>query len=79
MASDEDEYPTAGEHAAFCETRDIVDRLIEKEGFASVEVADGVLVAALYALRRAWGNKRVAEKLYEAADDYAVRDEADNH
>ncbi len=70
--SDDDDGPSWGEQAAFSQAYDLIARLSAEHPAA--EVGKGVFVAALSCLRKALPNKEVAKLLYEAADDYAVRD-----
>ena len=69
--SDYDDEPSWAQ-AAFIEVHTLIARLSAEH--PSVEVGKGVLIVALSCLRKALPNKEVAKLLYEAADDYAVRD-----
>jgi hypothetical protein len=71
--SDEDDYPTAAEQRAFSEAEDLAARLRREMGYDQGEIGKGLLVSALSQLRKSIGNEATAELLYQAADDYAVR------
>lgn len=67
---DDDLHPD--EQHAFSEAYDLIRRRIEAGGDPR-HVGQGVLVAAVSCLRKVLSNEEIAAKMYEYADDYAVR------
>lgn len=70
---EEDEYPSAAQQNAFSEAVDLAKRLRKEMGYDQGEIGRGFLISALNQLHRSVGNEETAKLLYEAADDYAVR------
>ena len=71
---DEDTGPSAAEQFAFSRAHDLFDELTEKEGLQAAHVGRGFLTAAVHALSKGMSDEKIAELLYQYADDRAVRD-----
>ena len=66
--------PSVDEQAAFSAAHDLQKQMVAR-GLGRVDVAKGIFVAAISALRKSgMSNEQIAALLYEYADDYAVRD-----
>lgn len=71
---DEESYPSAAEQFAFTRALDLFADLTEKEGLQAAHVGRGFLTAAVHALSKGMKDEKIAELLYQYADDRAVRD-----
>ena len=68
----DDDVPL-GEQTAFSATYDLIENLKADARLAPVDIARGVMVAAVSCLRKELPNEDVAKLFYEVADDYATR------
>lgn len=69
-----EEYePSIGEQTSFSETHKLIKQLLEATDYTAADVGHGVLIAAVSCMRKELSYEKIAEILYEFADDYATR------
>jgi len=70
----DNEYePSIGEQASFSEAHDLIKRLVNTTDFSISDIGQEVLIAAVSCLRKEMSDKKIAEIMYNYADDYATR------
>jgi len=63
----------ADEQLAFTEAHRLIEALMAEQGCSALHVGNGVLAAAISALRKVMTETDIAKLFYEYADDYATR------
>ena len=74
MDDDDDEYnPSTGEQVSYSEARELIRKLVNTNKFSISDIGRGVFIAAVSCLRKEMSDEKIAEMMYEYADDYATR------